>query len=179
MEKEKHIKQQYEQLFRVYFTPLTYFAQKYVSDLDTAKEVVHNVFIKVWEKREGFDFEQSAKSYLYTSVYNRSLNYLRDQKKFAPEEEALHSDQGINNDHLEAAELEAKIWQVINDLPQKCRAIFIANRFDGRKYAEIAEEKGISVKTVETQMSKALKALRDHLKDYIHLWLLFLLKSGF
>ncbi len=179
MEKDKHIKQKYEQLFRAYFTSLTYFAQKYVSDLDTAKEVVHNVFIKVWEKREVFDFDQSAKSYLYTSVYNRSLNYLRDHKKFVAQEAALHSDEGINNDHLEAAELESKIWQVIDSLPEKCKAIFIANRFEDRKYAEIAEEKGISVKTVETQMSKALKILRDHLKDYIHLWILFLLKSGF
>jgi len=179
LQNNKYIKQKYEQLFREYFTSLTYFSQKYVGDLDTAKEIVHNVFIKVWEKRECFDFDKSSKSYLFTSVYNRSLNYLRDQKKFASEEEALHSDEGINNDHLEAAELESKIWKVINSLPEKCKEIFIANRFEEKKYAEIAEEKGISVKTVETQMSKALKVLREHLKDYIHILVLFLLKSGF
>jgi RNA polymerase sigma-70 factor (ECF subfamily) len=83
----------------------------------------------------------------------------------------------VHSDHIEAAELESKIWQIINALPEKCREIFILNRFENKKYSEIASHLNISVKTVETQMSKALKSLRENLKDYIHLLLFILLRN--
>jgi len=164
-------------MFRAYFSSLCYFAQKYVTDLDTCKEIVHNVFIAIWEKRADFDFEKPAKSYLFISVYNRCMNYIRDRKKFIDNDalEMATEDTGvINQDHLEAAELESHIWKVIHSLPQKCREVFILNRFEEKKYAEIAEHLKISVKTVEAQISKALKILRDQLKDYIH-FLIFIL----
>lgn len=171
----------YEDLFRTYYTSLCYFAQKYISDLDSCKEIVHNVFVTIWEKREEFDFEKSAKSYLFTSVYNRCLNHLRNQKKFVDGGDSsptdFLSDQSVNQDHLEAAELESKIWATIDLLPEKCREIFILNRFEEKKYSEIAGQLNISVKTVEAQMSKALRTLREHLKDYIHLLIFILLKN--
>jgi RNA polymerase sigma-70 factor (ECF subfamily) len=166
-------------MFRTYFTSLCYFAQKYIPDLDTSKEIVHTIFISIWEKRAEFDFEKPAKSYLFTSVYNRCMNYIRNQKKFVDSEnsEILLENEAIHNDHLEAAELESRIWKVINELPEKCREVFVLNRFEGKKYAEIADHLNISVKTVEAQMSKALRVLRDHLKDYIHLILFILIKN--
>jgi RNA polymerase sigma-70 factor (ECF subfamily) len=171
----------YEELFRNHFAALCYFARKYIPDHDASKEIVHTVFVNIWEKREEFDFEKSAKSYLFTSVYNRCMNYIRDQKKFVAQDDPSiikdGAETGVINDHLEAAELESRIWKIINSLPEKCREIFILNRFEGKKYAEIAENLNISVKTVETQMSKALKTLRDHLKDYIHLILFIILKN--
>lgn len=169
----------FEELFRTYFTSLCYFAQKYIPDLDSSKEIVHNIFISIWEKREEFDFEKPAKSYLFTAVYNRCMNYIRDQKKFIDSEssEVMLEKESINDDHLEAAELESRIWNVIDDLPEKCREVFILNRFEGKKYAEIADQLKISVKTVEAQMSKALRVLRDNLKDYIHLILFILIKN--
>jgi len=171
----------YEELFKTYYSSLCYFAQKYISDLDSCKEIVHNVFVTIWEKREEFDFEKPAKSYLFTSVYNRCLNHLRNQKKFISGTEnnpvEFLGEKAVNEDHLETAELESKIWSTINLLPEKCREVFIMNRFDGKKYGEIAEKLNISVKTVEAQMSKALRTLREHLKDYIHLFILLLLKS--
>jgi RNA polymerase sigma-70 factor, ECF subfamily len=172
---------QYEELFRTYFTSLCYFAQKYIKDLDSCKEIVHKIFVNIWEKREEFDFEKSAKSYLFTAVYNRCINHIRDQKKFVSDGtlDAFEEFNSItvNSDHLEAAELETRIWKIINELPKGCRDIFVLNRFDGKKYAEIADELNISVKTVETQMTKALKILRDNLKDYLHLFIIFILKS--
>lgn len=171
----------YEELFRTYFSSLSYFAQKYIPDLDTSKEIVHNVFINIWEKREEFDFEKPAKSYLFTSVYNRCMNFIRDNKKFKSDmdisEVRNYSDFSQLSDDIEAGELESKIWQVINSLPEKCRKIFELNRFEGKKYNEIANHLNISVKTVETQISKALKTLRDNLKDYVHLFLFLLLKN--
>ncbi len=173
------IESKYELMFRTYFTSLCYFAQKYIPDMDSCKEIVHNVFVLIWEKRFEFDFEKSAKSYLFTSVYNRCMNYIRDRKKFVDgESETISIDSGVvNQDHLEAAELESSIWRAINSLPEKCREIFILNRFEEKKYAEIADQLKISVKTVEAQMSKALKIFREYLKDYIHIILLFLIQN--
>ena len=72
----------FEQLFRKYFSDLTLFALKYTGDMDSAKEIVHTVFVNLWEKRERVNMDTPLRSYLFTSVYNRCLNYLRDQRKF-------------------------------------------------------------------------------------------------
>jgi RNA polymerase sigma-70 factor, ECF subfamily len=179
MSKDKY-SLKYEELFRTYFSSLCYFAQKYVSDLDSSKEIVHKVFVNIWEKRETFDFEKSAKSYLFTAVYNRCLNHIRDQKKFVSDATLQSSEElsqpDMNTDHLEAAELESNVWKIINGLPERCKEIFVLNRFEGKKYGEIAEELNISLKTVETQMTKALKILRDNLKDYLKLLIIFIIK---
>ena len=171
----------FEKLFKEHFTSLTYFAQKYLGDVDSSKEIVHAVFVKIWENREEFDFEKPAKSYLFTSVYNRSMNFIRDNKKFTnPENEESHElslETGEFTDTMEVAELESRIKKAIQKLPEKCRQVFELNRFEGKKYAEIAEHLSISIKTVETQMSKALKVLKEELKDYIYLFVLFLLKN--
>jgi RNA polymerase sigma-70 factor (ECF subfamily) len=167
----------YEQMFKTYFASLCYFAAKYISDRDTCKEIVHKVYISIWENRNNFDFEKSPKSYLHTAVYNRCMNFLRDNKKT----ESTDNDSILNipedyNDNIQAAELEAKIWETIDKLPEKCKEVFILNRFEEKKYAEIAIQLDISIKTVETHISKALKVLREHLKDYIHLFIFLILK---
>lgn len=178
---QKDIEKKYSELFHTWFAPLCYFARKYIRDMDTCREIVHNVFVSIWEKKNEFDFEKPARSYLFTSVYNRCLNHIRDQKKYAvgkADTSALEMyDQAVNEDHLEAAELEAKIKEGIDSLPDKCREVFILNRFEEKKYAEIADKLNLSVKTVEAQMSKALRILRDHLTDYLHLLILVLLKN--
>lgn len=172
------IKLEFENLFREHFTGLCYFAQKYLGDLDSSKEIVHNVFIKLWENRHSFEWEKPAKSYLFTSVYNRSMNFIRDNKKFASaEDEESQSallETGEFTDTMEVAELEGHIQQALKKLPEKCREVFELNRFQGKRYAEIAEHLNISVKTVETQMSKALKIMKEELKDYIYLILICL-----
>ena len=172
-------KRSFEELFRSFFPSLVLFAQKYVPDQDTAKDIVHNVFINLWEKRQQVDTGSPLKSYLFTSVHNRCLNYIRDQKKFDKDDTIFQrldsTDFSDGVDRLEEQELEQRIFDALQALPEKCREIFNMNRFDGLKYAEIAEKLGISVKTVETQMSKALKILREKLIDYLGMIILFIL----
>lgn len=171
----------FEGLFKQYFAPLSYYANKFVPDIETAKEVVHDVFINFWEKRETMDLSKSLKSYLYTSVHNRCLNYIRDNKKFDRSEYVLENTESEssweNSDVLIEAEIKAKINETLQKLPEKCREIFVMSRFEGLKYQEIADKLSISVKTVENQMSKALKIFRENLKEYtlilIFLYLLF------
>ncbi len=144
-----------------------------------AKEIVQVSFINLWEKRQSIDISKSVKSYLTTSIRNKCLNYLRDTKKF--DTDIILSDvlfQEVNfeqGDKLIEKELNNKITKAIDELPEKCKEIFQLNRFENLKYKEIANKLDISVKTVETQMSKALKHLREKLKDYLVL-LIALLK---
>lgn len=169
---DSKLKLQFEKLFREHFTGLCYFAQKYLGDLDSSKEIVHNVFVKIWENKHNFEWEKPAKSYLFTSVYNRSMNFIRDNKKFtssdANEIQANILETIEFSDTMEIAELEVRIQQALKKLPEKCREVFELNRFQGKKYAEIAKHLNISVKTVETQMSKALKVMKVELRDYIY-----------
>ncbi len=169
----------FEELFRTFFPGLVLFAMKYVPDQDTAKEIVHNVFLNLWEKRTKVDTASPLKSYLFTSVHNRCLNHIRDQKKFDRDEshiERLDSAEFADGtDRLEEQELEQRIYDALQALPDKCREVFTLNRFEGLKYAEVAEKLGISVKTVEAQMSKALKILREKLIDYLTMLILFII----
>ena len=164
----------FEELFREYFPPLISFARRILVDEDEAREVVQKVFISLWEKREEIDLSTSLKSYLFTSVHHRSLNVIRDQKKFTSAEVPDVAGEWDVSTQIESMELEGKIMDAIETLPEKCREIFELNRFDGLKYSEIAEHMNISVKTVENQMSKALKILREKLIKYmtILLWLI-------
>jgi RNA polymerase sigma-70 factor (ECF subfamily) len=167
----------FEELFRDYFTPLMLFARKILVDEDDAREVVHKVFIALWEKREEIDLTSSLKSYLFTSVHNRSLNVLRDRKKFSDEELPEVAGDWDVSTQIESMELEEKIREAIQSLPEKCRQVFELNRFEGLKYSEIAQKLNISVKTVENQMSKALKILREKLAHYLTLLLWMLLHT--
>jgi RNA polymerase sigma-70 factor (ECF subfamily) len=175
------LKHRFENLFREHFTGLCYFARKYTGDLDTAREIVHAVFIRIWENRLEFEWDKPAKSYLFTSVYNRSMNHIRDHKKFLGYDDATRKnliiDEADYSDILETAELEARIKSALLHLPEKCREIFELSRFEGKKYAEIASHLNISVKTVETQMSKALQMLKVELRDYLTLLIVLLLKN--
>lgn len=166
----------FEAVFKAYFAGLTYFAQKFVYDIDTSKEIVHDVFVKLWEKRNELDLSKSLKSYLFTSVHNRCLNYIRDNKKFDKSDfsENVFNNYAENNDFLIEAEVKAKINSVMQKLPEKCRQIFEMNRFEGKKYHEIAQELDISIKTVEAQMSKALRIFREDLKEYLPIYLILL-----
>jgi len=168
----------FEKLFKEFFIPLSFYSMKFVQDLDTAKEIVHKVFINVWEKRQEIHSNTPIKSYLYTAVKNRSLNYLRDRTKFVKEDiSELEEDTRIvevESRELEQEELEQRILKEINNLPERCGEIFKLSRFEDKKYREISEILGISVKTVEIQMTKALKILRKNLYDILHIIILWI-----
>lgn len=157
-----------ESLFRKYFTSLCVFARQYVYDNDKVKDIVHDVFINIWEKGELYESEALIKGYLFTSVKNRCFNYLRDNKKFNVHEDYMDYDKAHkHSDPTEFKELEAIINAEIDKLPDKCKEVFMLSRYEELKYAEIAERLDISVKTVEAHMSKALKMLRESLSPYI------------
>jgi len=157
---------------------LSFFALEYVKDHDIAREIVQDAFAKLWEKRDTIKLEKSPKSYLGTSVRNRCLNYLRDHKKF---DRSILEFEGLGDghdyeehDHLVAEELRNRIEEATNELPDKCRQVFLKNRVEHMKYKEIADELDISVKTVEAQMSKALRIMRDKLSEFITLFLIIM-----
>lgn len=149
-----------------------------MKDLDIAREVVQDVFANLWEKRDTIEHDKSPKSYLGTAVRNRCLNYLRDNRKFDAgmlEIEGLGEEHSYDEqDSLVENELKTKIDEAVNSLPEKCREIFICNRMENKKYQEIADEMKLSVKTVEAQMSKALKIMREKLAEYINILLLII-----
>jgi RNA polymerase sigma-70 factor, ECF subfamily len=169
----------YESLFRSNFKGLCFFAQKYVKDFETAKEIVQDAFVILWEKREGMDVNRSVKSFLTITIHHKCLNYLRDNRKFNSQlmslENLVQPDGYKQSDKLIELELMDDIEKAINKLPEKCRQIFLMSRNENLKYQGIADKLGISVKTVETQMSKALKHMRIQLAEYLVILIIFFL----
>ena len=165
----------FEELFRINFTGLCFFAQKYVKDFETSKEIVQDAFVSLWEKRGTIDMSRSVKSYLTMVIHNKCSNYLRDNHKFDQNilniENLLEVPEYDGSDILVEEELKSKIDASIAELPEKCREIFTLNRYENLKYQEIADKLQISVKTVETQMSKALQHMRIRLAEYISVFL--------
>lgn len=174
--------QAFELFFRKYNIRLCAFANKFLNDPEEAQEVVQDMFVKIWEARDEIDPESSLKSYVFKTVQNLSINKLRRKKV---ESKYIEIFQFVYVDNHEfsalesllAKELEAHIINSIKRLPGECRKIFELSRSEGLKYREIAETLNISVKTVETQMSKALRSLRVELTDYIPLMLLVLFST--
>lgn len=168
-------KEVFENLFKTHFQYLCNFAQNYISDSDTSKEIVQDVFIKLWENNTKVDINKSIKSYLFTSVKNRCLNYIRDNKKFRSNILDVDiADYDISFEEKEdSSEIENKVKSSLEKLPEKCRQVFELSRFENLKYREIAEKLKISQKTVEAQMSKALKIFREDFKDYIKLLIIY------
>lgn len=168
----------FEKLFKEYFVALSHYAFKFVKDVDSSKEIVHKVFISLWEKRFEIHENTPLRSYLFTAVRNRCLNHLRDNRKFESEEltgAREIQDPAADPSEMEDSELETRIMKEIDQLPERCSEIFRMARFENKKYKEIAESLGISVKTVEAQMSKALRILRDKLSSFIALLILWII----
>lgn len=165
----------FELLFKEYFKPLCAWSQyKYNFEPDAAKEAVHSGFIKLWNNRDSIDTDQPVKSYLYKIVSNICLDMLKHEKVKEKHERyiSIHSAAITNNDafqEYDLNQLEADIEQALSELPEQMRIIFNLSRQDRLKYAEIADKLNISVKTVETQMSRALAKLRQKLGRYLHL----------
>ncbi len=163
----RRIDEQYlKLLFKEYYKNLCLFARQYVHDNEKVEDLVQDVFLNIWEKGELNASENQVKNYLYTSVRNRCLNYIRDNRKFDNNSDVLQVENIHESNRIEYRELEKLIRTTIDSLPEKCREVFELSRFKGLKYQQIAELMGISVKTVEAQMSKALRVLRDKLSGY-------------
>jgi RNA polymerase sigma-70 factor (ECF subfamily) len=161
----------FEQLFKAHYAPLHRYAYRMVDDEDAAEEIVQSTFVKLWEGRQTLRIEESGQAYLYRAVHNRSLNYLEHQKvKRAHEAHVMLQGEASSNDSDSTTRLrtlEAKLDAALKRLPEGCRTVFQLSRFEDLKYREIADRLGLSVKTVEAQMSKALRILRTELAEFL------------
>ncbi|MBN1159372.1 MAG: RNA polymerase sigma-70 factor [Bacteroidales bacterium] len=159
----------YESLFRQYYAALVLFAVKYVSDIDIAREIVQDFFVRLYEKRLTISIDVSIKSYLYRSVYNSCINYLNQRNIHEKHVNNMRIENELDEDaekEIMTLDLQHKIYAIIEELPVKCRQIFKMNRFEGLKNEEIAQMLNLSKRTVETQISKALKILRKRLAGF-------------
>jgi RNA polymerase sigma-70 factor (ECF subfamily) len=166
--------QVFEKLFADWYGPLRAYASSVLRDDSLAGEAVQAVFSRLWERRDQLNVQTSIKAYLFGCVYHECVSWMRREKSRrayrtgilarAGGEEGRSSENAF--DRVEAGELEQRFQRALDELPAQCRAIFQLSRFSGLKYREIAEQLGISVKTVEAQMGKALKLLRCKLADY-------------
>jgi RNA polymerase sigma-70 factor (ECF subfamily) len=161
----------FEHLFKQHYASLCRYADSIVKDLDDAEEIVQTVFVTIWEKRLNIDIVQSLKSYLYRAVHNHCLNRLKHNKIKEVHQEYVGY---FGEQHYEAVtevvernELEVKIKEAIEKLPEQCKIIFKLSRFEELKYQEIADKMGLSIKTIENQIGKALKIMRVELSDFL------------
>lgn len=169
----------YEAVFRQHYAPLCRYARQFLPDPDEAEEEVQAMFLTLWEKRDGLFITTSLKSYLFRAVHNRCLNRI---KHFAIRDEhrqhTLYAGEATVESPVNTLlgdELTDRLQVAIQKLPEQCRLAFTLSRFEELKYQEIADQLGISVKTVENQIGKALRILRSELSDYLPILLMWLL----
>lgn len=173
----------FERLFDENYRRLIIHALRYVNDEDDAEDVVADVFADLWNRMDLIDLESGIVSYLYRAVSSRSLNVLRHRNVAAVRIETLEA---INNrciefadsysldDDVHSREIRQGLTDAIKQLPDKCRNVFILSYVNGLKSKEIAEAMGISARTVEAHIYKALKMLREKLK-YLTVFLIAIL----
>jgi RNA polymerase sigma-70 factor, ECF subfamily len=171
----------FEKLFRQHSKDLCNLAYNIVRDKDAAKDIVQDVFFKLWKNKDQVERGEQIRHYLFKATSHTCLNYLRSSKKIVK----IDAESTLQNIHASASheevgykELELRVAHAINNLPAKCKTIYLLSRHEGMKYQEIADTLEISIKTVENQMGIALEKLRNELKPFLSiefLGILFLL----
>jgi RNA polymerase sigma-70 factor (ECF subfamily) len=167
----------FEILFKTYSQKLIYFSRRYVRDKQIAENIIQDVFLTIWQNKKNLNPTKNIQSYLFTAVKNESLKQLRHLNVENQQRENVSRLSIVEltpDETIDQKELREELNKAINDLPDKCREIFAMSRFDQLKYSEIADILGISVKTVETQMGRALKKLREQLAHLILIILVIL-----
>lgn len=176
----------YNELFRKYYPGLLFYATRFLSE-EEAEDVVQETFFDLWKKKDSIDIGEQIQSFLYRSVYMKSINVLKHKKvennySSAMEElykqklEHYQPDDNVIIKNMEAQELRKEIFAVLNELPEKCREVFKLSYIHGMKNKDIADVLDISLRTVEAHMYKALKFLRSRLSHLICLAFIFLMK---
>ena len=174
----KDVRNNFDKIYVLYYSRMFRFAKEYVLFDEDAENIVQDVFLLLWEKREVLDIQISLVSYLFALVKNKSLDYLRHKviaDEYKQELSAkLTALELLNYSFTSDEEIEQILMTAINKLPERCRQVFLKSRIEGKKNREIANELNLTVSTVENQMTIALRKIRVELKDYLPL-LLFLL----
>lgn len=172
----------FKSVFDSFYPGLLRFVKEYVKDNQDAEDIMQNVFLILWEKRDSLKPDTNLNAYLFTLAKSQCLNYLKHLKvvdKYANVRQSEYQENYLNYyaidkfepEQIDIESLELMVEKAINDLPEQCRKVFELSRYEGLKYKEIAQRMGISVKTVESHMSNALKTLRVVLKDSFLIWL--------
>lgn len=160
--------QSFKDLFDLYFESICNFLNYYTHNREVIEDIMQDIFVNLWENRESLQITH-MKTYLYTTARNRVLNHIRDQHNRAAllENWAIQElEKSKGKDCINMGEFHSVLQEATDALPEKCREIYLLSRSQDLSYNEIAKEKNISVKTVEAQMSTALKKIRQHLSDY-------------
>jgi RNA polymerase sigma-70 factor, ECF subfamily len=167
----------YEMVFSKYYRPMTAYAFRFLGNLADSESIVQDVFLRLWQKRKEIMITSSLQNYLFRSVKNHCINYIEHEKIKTGYQTMVIRDEADRSEYSEfflEFGLKKRIEAAIALLPGKRQEIFRLAREDGLKYREIAERLEISVKTVETQMTLALRQLRELLKEYKNLVMFFL-----
>ena len=168
----------FDSLFIMYFIPLCAYATKFVDTRANAEDLVEDFFCDFWINRQKININTSIKSYLFRSVHNRGIDYVRRQKirpDFVEHQNYSKTDKELLEPsthaytiaNLISQEIIQELTSAIDSLPEQCKKVFCLSRFDGLKYEEISRQLNLSINTVKTQMSKALKYLRIKLEKYL------------
>ena len=159
-----------EEIFRTHYDGLCRFTAHLINSSDDVEDLVQDIFVRIWLKRENWHPKGSIRAYLFKAAHNQALNFLKSRQVrdvanvqiddlFPSDSSTDPVEEMINRD------VKASISKAIETLPKKCRLVFTLNRQDGLSYSEIADVLNISVRTVENQIARALKALRKELAD--------------
>lgn len=166
----------FECLFRLYYTRLTLFANRFLNNIAASEEIVSDIFVTLWENGHEINFTGNVSSYLFRSVKNKCLNYLKHQKienlyvNYLQKQHLLEETLSTAESPYLEKEMALQISTALESLPEKCREIFMMSRFDHMKYKEIANKLSLSPKTVERQISIALDKLRSLLRHVTYLF---------
>ena len=151
----------FERMFYLYSDRLYIWASKITGDSPASADIVQDFFVRCWERKDILPNPCSFKAYAYKSIYNASLNHIRDHKRFVYGYEITIDliDENVNDEDLE--ELKRLLSKAVDELPDKCKKIFVMTTLEKKKHTEVADLLGISVNTVKVQVSKAYRILRE------------------
>jgi len=168
----------FQEIFRQHYPSACRAIRRFIRDNNTVEDLAQDVFVRFWERRHKIEVKTSIGAYIHRMAINEALSFLRKQKKFQQDnidDFSFANKESSSIEVMEGQELQQKIKRGIDSLPPKCRTVFLLSRHEELSYKEIALKLEISVKTVENQMGKALRVMREHLKDHLicYWWLLF------
>ncbi|MCG8477142.1 MAG: RNA polymerase sigma-70 factor [Cytophagales bacterium] len=165
-------KSAFDCLFTKYYSSLVVFSQKIIREQEAAEDLVQDFFYNLWIRRNDYTIKQSFRSYAFSSIRNRSIDYLRHIDVENKAAEYFLSDPDYLKEDTLHTELELKemLEKALDKLPEKCRKIFLLNRFEGLMAKEIAKKESLSVRTVEKHIGKAVKIMREELKPFVFLF---------
>lgn len=166
----------FRHLFEKNYNQLEWYAFGIVREREAARDLVSDAFLQLWQRRSSFEDGRDPLPWLKTTIHNRALNHLRDHRKFHPDLEAVLHDNDSSHqpaDPVDFKQLQKTVHKTLEKMPERVREVFLLSRNENLKYQQIADRLGISVKTVEVQMGKALRILRENLGEYLPLVLLF------